>query len=58
MQLLLRLISYFGLVLTVVPSFLMFAGRIDRPVYLNLLIAGMILWFGSGVFWIKKDHGM
>jgi len=56
MKTVLKLVSYTGLALSLVPAFLFFAGKLDRPVYLNLLIAGMILWFATAIFWIKSDH--
>lgn len=53
---LLKLISYLGLAMSILPAMLFFAGKLDRQTYLNLLIVGMILWFSTAIFWIKSDH--
>lgn len=51
----LRLVSYLGLALSVVPSLLVWAGKIDMSTNYMLLNVGMFLWFGSAVFWIKRE---
>jgi len=56
MTLALRLISYLGLALSVVPPVLVWAGRLDMPTNYVLLNIGMVLWFGSAIFWIKPDQ--
>ena len=55
MRLLLILVSILGLALTVVPSFLVLVQRIPWGVHANLMFVGMILWFVSAPFLIKKD---
>lgn len=59
MKLFLILISALGLALTVVPAFLVFYGAITWGTHANLMIVGMILWFGTAPFWMKpkKDLG-
>ena len=52
---LLKLISLAGLALTVVPSFLVFAGTIGWGSHATLMIVGTILWFGSAPFWMKGE---
>ena len=54
MRTLLRLISFVGLGLTVVPSFLMFAGRIAWGTHAALMLVGTVLWFASAPFWMLK----
>ena len=55
----LKIISYVGLAITVLTGFLYYGGAIEsKSVYLNLLILGMVLWFGTAMFWIKGDEGM
>ena len=51
----LRLISYLGLALTIVPSLLVFAGALPHETNLRLMALGALLWFGTAVFWIKPD---
>ena len=51
----LKLISYLGLALSIVPAMLVFAGKITLQTNLNLMILGMLLWFGTSIFWIKRD---
>jgi hypothetical protein len=49
----LQAISFFGLVLSIVPALLYFRGSVSQSAYYNLLVVGMVLWFGAAVFWIK-----
>lgn len=51
----LKLISFSGLALTLVPSFFVFAGLLSADSYYTLASAGMILWFGTAVFWIRHE---
>ncbi len=55
-RLILKTISYIGLVVSIIPAFLVFAGALSKQVYLNLMIVGMVLWFGTAIFWVKRDH--
>ena len=52
----LQALSFCGLGLSIIPAFLVFGGAIEKQLYLNLMVAGMLLWFGSAIFWIKADH--
>ncbi|MAT68603.1 MAG: hypothetical protein CMJ58_03690 [Planctomycetaceae bacterium] len=52
----LKLVSYAGLALTIVPAVLLYHGRIDDALYRNLMVLGMLVWFGSAIFWIRPDH--
>lgn len=58
MKTILRTISYIGLAFTVIPATLVYSGAIDYPLYLNLILLGTVLWFGSAVFWIKGNPGL
>jgi hypothetical protein len=42
-----------GLILTIVPSFLVFFGVISWESHANLMTAGMIVWFASAS-WYRK----
>ena len=55
-KLILQIISFIGLALSIIPALLVFGGILAKDTYLQLMIAGMILWFGTAVFWIKPDH--
>ena len=52
----LQVVSFFGLGLSLVPAFMLYAGAIETQTYLNIMLLGMFLWFGSAIFWIKKDE--
>jgi hypothetical protein len=52
----LQVISFIGLALSLIPAFLVFNGMLSREIYFHLMVAGMLMWFGTAVFWIKKDH--
>jgi hypothetical protein len=53
---LLQVVSMVGLVLSIVPALLFFQGTISKTVYLNLMLIGMVTWFGTAIFWIKPEH--
>jgi len=55
MKLFLKTLSYIGLVLTLIPCFLVFTTVISPELSKMLMITGTFLWFGTSVFWIKKD---
>ncbi len=52
----LKAISCLGLALSIVPAFLVFGDVVSRQTYLRLMVLGMVLWFGTASFWIKRDH--
>lgn len=52
----LKAISLGGLALSVIPALLLCGGAIEKQSYLNLMLLGMLLWFGSAIFWIKQDR--
>ncbi len=49
----LKSISLLGLLLTLIPSFLVFYKVIDRPTHFILMLIGTFLWFVSAPFWMK-----
>lgn len=55
MKTFLKILSFAGLGLTIVPSLLVFAGQLEMQTNLRLMVVGMLLWFGTAVFWIKPD---
>lgn len=42
-----------GLILSVASGCLLFAGTISFATHNLLMVLGMVMWFGSAVFWIK-----
>ena len=51
----LKIVSMGALGLTVVPSFLVWYGHMGWEMHAGLMLAGMILWFGSAPFWMQTD---
>jgi len=47
-------ISYIGLLLTVVPSILVFSGSIELDTHKTMMLIGMVIWFVAAPFWVKK----
>lgn len=54
MKNLLKLISFTGLLLTVVPSVLYFYQNITFDMHKLLMAIGTVLWFLSAPFWMNK----
>ena len=54
MKLLLKLVALLGLLLTLVPSFLLFSGLIERTTQTGLMVAGMLVWFIAAPFWFGQ----
>ena len=50
----LKLISYLGLVLSVVPGFLVFYQVMSLETYKMSLLIGTALWLLTGPFWINR----
>ena len=55
MQSILKIISFIGLALTVVPSFLVFSGAIELNFHKTLMLIGTLLWFVTAPFWMNKQ---
>ncbi|MBN1362729.1 MAG: hypothetical protein JW993_19175 [Sedimentisphaerales bacterium] len=55
-RLILKMVSYLGLAVSIVPAFLFFTGVLSKQTYFHLMIAGMVMWFGTAAFWVKRDH--
>ncbi len=54
MKILLKVISYIGLALTVVPAFLVASGILTLDTHKLLMVIGMMLWFAASPFWMDK----
>jgi hypothetical protein len=58
MKNLLKLLSFLGLVLTIVPSFLVFYRVISLDTHYTLMAVGMVVWFISAPLWLGKKTVM
>ena len=56
MRTLLRVVSSLGLALTLLPPVLAFGGRLPQSASFTLINIGMVLWFGTAVFWIGRER--
>lgn len=56
MRKILIIISIIGLVLTVVPSVLVFIQEISMEAHKQLMIVGMLMWFGTAPLWMKEQE--
>jgi hypothetical protein len=54
MKSILKIFSAVGLILTVVPSFLVFSGAITLDMHKWLMLLGTIIWFFTAPFWMNK----
>lgn len=55
MKILLKIISFTGLALTILPSVLVFSGVIAMRTHYLLMAVGFVLWFASAPFWMKSQ---
>ena len=53
MHLLLKIISYTGLLLTLIPAFLVFSGVLSLDTNKYLMLAGTLAWFLTAPFWMN-----
>lgn len=54
MKKILKSISLVGLILTIVPSFLVFYSVIEKETHFTLMAIGVVCWFGTAPFWMKS----
>jgi hypothetical protein len=50
----LKAISYLGLAVTFLAPLLAWIGGISTDIGNRALVVGMVLWFGTAVFWIGR----
>jgi len=48
------IISFIGLALTIIPSFLVLIGEAGMDQNKNYMLIGTLLWFGTVPFWMNK----
>ena len=51
---LLRIVSYLGLALTLVPSLLVFGGLLSLATYKLLMLLGFVCWIATAPWWINR----
>lgn len=56
MKILLSSLAIIGLLATILPSVLVFLGAIDPGTHKTIMLAGMVLWFVTAPFSMKKKH--
>ncbi len=54
MTIILKSVSFIGLVLTLLPSFFVLTGAIDQEMNKNMMMLGTAMWFLTVPFWINK----
>ena len=52
MKWIVRMVSYVGLGLTLVPAFFVLTGSLSETTYKTLMLVGTLCWLGSAPFWI------
>ena len=53
-KLILKIISFAGLLLTIIPSFMVFSQGMELDTNKYLMLLGTILWFGCTPFWMNR----
>lgn len=56
LKMLLKIISYIGLILTLIPSFFVFLKVIELDTNKYLMLVGTLLWFGCSPFWMNRTR--
>lgn len=52
----LKIISFAGLLLTLIPSFLVFLNGMKLDTNKHLMLLGTLLWFVTTPFWMNKSQ--
>jgi len=56
MKYLLKIGSFLGLALTVVPAFFVFSGALTFDTHATLMGIGAVLWFITAPFWLYNEN--
>jgi len=51
----LKIMSYLGLILTLLPAFLHFAGAIDFETHKWITLVGTVIYLSTAPFWMNKE---
>jgi len=54
MMTILKILSFIGLGMTLIPSFLVFQGYIEPSLSKTLMLVGTIIWFATAPQWLNK----
>ena len=54
MRIFATILAIVGLILTIIPSILVFTGKMGLDLHKQLMTAGTILWFVSAPIWFRK----
>ncbi len=54
MRRLLIFASFVGLLLTIVPSFLVFNGTLSWNAHASLVLLGTVIWFATAGWWMRE----
>lgn len=55
-NLIIKILSFIGLGLNIVPAILVFAAEMDPETCKQLMLFGTILWFGTAPSWMNKGE--
>ena len=55
MKVILRIISYSGLLLTILPSFLVYADLVTMEKHKLIALIGSVMWLSTAPFWLNKN---
>lgn len=53
-KLLLKILSFVGLALTIVPAILVFSGDMESDTCKQLMFLGTVVWFLTAPFWMNE----
>lgn len=56
MKNIIKIISFIGLALTIIPSFLVFAGVVTLEICKILMFIGSIIWFAFAPGWMNEPN--
>ena len=56
MKTILKIGSFVGLALTIVPAFLVLTGALTWNTHAVLMAVGALLWFVTAPFWMAKER--
>ena len=56
MKILLKVTSFLGLSLTVMPAFFVLGGSMTWNTHAVLMIAGTVFWFATAPFWMRSSE--
>jgi hypothetical protein len=54
MKTVLIVLSVIGLLLTIVPAFLVWQGDVSWDSHARLMLGGTVLWFATAPFWMES----